>query len=67
MDRLRTERVVWTLDQRLYDLPRNSRIAMRREVRENLRTATVDVGATQAGGSGGPGTGADRRTPRSAG
>jgi hypothetical protein len=48
MSRLRIERVVWTLDQRLYDLPRQSRIAMRREVRENLRTAAADVGTTQA-------------------
>ena len=26
-DRLRIERFVWTLDQRIYDLPRASRIA----------------------------------------
>jgi hypothetical protein len=48
MDRLRIERVVWLLDQRIYDLPRQSRIAKRREVRENLRTAAMDVGTTQA-------------------
>ena len=47
-DRLRIERVVWTLDQRLYDLPRRSRIEKRREVRENLRIAASDVGTTQA-------------------
>ncbi len=47
-DRLRIERVVWALDQRLYDLPRNSRIAKRREVRENLLAAAVDIGATSA-------------------
>ncbi len=38
-DRLRIERVVWTLDQRLYDLPRAARIAHRRELRQNLLTA----------------------------
>ncbi|MDQ1463091.1 MAG: hypothetical protein QOC73_32 [Actinomycetota bacterium] len=48
LDRMRIERLVWALDQRLYDLPRHSRIAKRREVRENLRAATVDVGATDA-------------------
>ena len=48
LDRVRIERVVWTLDQRLYDLPRQSRIAKRREVRDNLRAATVDVGTTDA-------------------
>ncbi len=44
MDRLRIERVVWALDQRLYDLPRRSRIAKRREVRQNLLTAAQDIG-----------------------
>ena len=48
IDRLRIERVVWALDQRLYDLPRKSRIAKRREVRENLRTAAADIGTTNA-------------------
>ncbi|HEV7760618.1 MAG TPA: hypothetical protein VGO78_16555 [Acidimicrobiales bacterium] len=48
IDRLRIERAVWSLDQRLYDLPRRSRIAKRREVRANLLTATHDVGATEA-------------------
>jgi len=47
-DRLRIERAVWMLDQRLYDLPRKSRIAKRREVRANLITAANDVGATTA-------------------
>jgi hypothetical protein len=47
-DRLRVERVVWSLDQRLYDLPRASRIATRREVRANLLTAARDVGTTEA-------------------
>ena len=48
IDRLRIERVVWSLDQRLYDLPRKSRIAKRREVRENLMTASRDIGTTDA-------------------
>jgi hypothetical protein len=48
MDRLRIERVVWTLDQRLFDLPRKSRIAKRREVRENLYSAGMDIGVGHA-------------------
>ncbi len=48
IDRLRIERVVWSLDQRLYDLPRRSRIEKRREVRANLITAAHDVGARTA-------------------
>lgn len=48
IDKLRIERVVWALDQQLYDLPRASRIATRREVRENLRAAASDVGTTAA-------------------
>lgn len=48
IDRLRIERAVWTLDQRLYDLPRKSRIAKRREVRANLLTAAHDIGAREA-------------------
>jgi hypothetical protein len=48
IDRLRIERVVWSLDQRLYDLPRRSRIAKRREVRENLLTAANDIGTGEA-------------------
>jgi hypothetical protein len=48
IDRLRIERAVWELDQRLYDLPRKSRVAKRREVRENLLTATRDVGVSEA-------------------
>jgi hypothetical protein len=47
-DRLRIERVVWTLDQRLYDLPRRTRIETRQEVRQNLLTGARDVGTTQA-------------------
>ena len=48
VDRLRIERVVWSLDQRLYDLPRTSRIAKRREVRENLQVAAAHVGVAHA-------------------
>jgi hypothetical protein len=48
IDRLRIERVVWALDQRLYDLPRKSRIAKRREVRDNLLSAATDIGISNA-------------------
>jgi hypothetical protein len=48
IERLRIERAVWALDQRLYDLPRRSRIAKRREVRENLLTAAHDIGTAEA-------------------
>lgn len=48
IDRLRIERLVWALDQQLYDLPRRSRIAHRREVRANLRAAAAEVGTSQA-------------------
>jgi len=47
-DRLRIERLVWALDQRLYDLPRRSHIAKRREVRANLLEAARDLGAREA-------------------
>jgi hypothetical protein len=48
LDRLRIERIVWTLDLRLYDLPRDARIAHRREVRQNLLAAAQDVGTGTA-------------------
>jgi hypothetical protein len=48
LDRVRIERAVWSLDQRLYDLPTRSRVAKRREVRANLLTAAQDVGTTAA-------------------
>lgn len=48
VDRLRIERVVWDLDQRIYNLPYRKRIAIRREVRDNLRTAASDIGAKAA-------------------
>jgi len=47
-DRLRIERLVWMLDQQIYDLPRQSRLATRREVRANLLDAARDVGTTAA-------------------
>lgn len=47
-DRLRIERLVWLLDQHLYELPRAARLATRREVRANLLEAAHDVGITQA-------------------
>jgi hypothetical protein len=46
--RLRIESRVWLLDQQLYDLPRNTRIAIRREVRTNLIDAAGTVGAGPA-------------------
>ncbi|SEL86147.1 hypothetical protein [Streptacidiphilus jiangxiensis] len=48
LDRLRIERVVWSLDQRLYDLPSRTRVALRREVRANLLAAAAEVGVTEA-------------------
>jgi len=48
LDRLRIERVVWSLDQRLYDLPRRTRVERRRELRANLLDAARDTGATAA-------------------
>jgi hypothetical protein len=48
IDHLRIERLVWTLDQQLYDLPHATRVAKRREVRDNLRDAARDVGVGEA-------------------
>lgn len=48
LGRLRIERLVWSLDQQLYDLPQRSRVAKRREVRANLLAAAGDVGTTEA-------------------
>ncbi|GII89009.1 hypothetical protein Ssi03_69990 [Sphaerisporangium siamense] len=48
LDRLRIERLVWTLDQQLYDLPHHSRVAKRREVRANLLEASRDIGTSVA-------------------
>jgi hypothetical protein len=47
-DRLRIERLVWMLDQQLYDLPSQKRVATRREVRANLLEAAHDIGAGEA-------------------
>jgi hypothetical protein len=46
--RMRIERLVWALDQRLYDLPTKSRVAYRREVRQNLLTAAQEAGIAEA-------------------
>jgi hypothetical protein len=48
LDRLRMERVIWSLDQRLYDLPRKTRIERRRELRANLLAAARDAGTSAA-------------------
>jgi hypothetical protein len=48
IDRLRIERAVWSVDTRLQDLPRRSRIAKRRELRMNLCAAADEVGAKEA-------------------
>jgi hypothetical protein len=48
VDRLRIEKTVWSLDQRLYDLPRKARIARRRELRGNLLAGAHDVGTAAA-------------------
>ena len=47
-DRLRLERAVWTVDRLLQDLPRRSRVARRHELRNDLHSATDDVGAAVA-------------------
>lgn len=47
-DGLRIERAVWSCDRLLQDLPRGSRVARRRELRGNLRSAAEDVGAATA-------------------
>jgi len=48
LDRLRIERAVWSIDGRLQDLPRPSRVAKRRELRANLSAAAADVGSAEA-------------------
>ena len=47
-DRLRLEQAVWAVDRRIQDLPRKSRVAKRRELRDNLRAAAADIGAAVA-------------------
>ncbi|HEX2577493.1 MAG TPA: hypothetical protein VHK88_14155 [Aquihabitans sp.] len=48
IDRARIEWAVWSLDQRLYELPRRARIERRRELRANLLDATPDIGVSAA-------------------
>ena len=48
LDRLRIERAVWSLDQRLYDLPRKTRIERRRELRNNILDAARDADTSSA-------------------
>jgi hypothetical protein len=48
VDLLRIERFVWTLNVRLFDLSSASRLARRREVRDNLIAAAKDVGVSEA-------------------
>jgi hypothetical protein len=48
LDRIRIEWAVWSLDQRLYELPRRSRIGKRRELRANLKSAADDIGTSEA-------------------
>ena len=47
-DRVRIEWTVWSLDQRLYELPRRVRIERRRELRANLLDAVPELGARAA-------------------
>jgi hypothetical protein len=46
--RLRIERLVWELDQRLWELPRRRRVDCRREVRANVLAAARESGVTAA-------------------
>ena len=48
LDRLRIERVVWTLDTLLTILPGPRRRAIRGEMRANLRAASAEVGTAEA-------------------
>jgi hypothetical protein len=47
-DRLRIERLVQALSQRLYDLPHRRRIACIREVRQNILAAAQETGTAEA-------------------
>lgn len=47
-DRLRLERVIWTLDTYLQSLPARARRAIRREMRANLRASAAEVGVSEA-------------------
>ena len=46
-DRLRLERVIWTLDTYLQSLPARARRAVRREMRANLRASAAEVGVSR--------------------
>jgi hypothetical protein len=48
IDRLRIERAVWTVDTYVQSLPSRSRRAVRRELRNNLRSSAAQVGARDA-------------------
>jgi hypothetical protein len=48
IDRLRIERVLWTLDVQLQSLPTRSRRAIRREMRTNLRASAAELGTREA-------------------
>jgi hypothetical protein len=48
VDRARIERFVWSVDQRLYELPRKARVEKRRELRTNLLDAASDAGVAAA-------------------
>jgi hypothetical protein len=48
IDHLRIERVVWTVGILVLDLPGRSQRAVRRELRDNLRAAAAEAGATEA-------------------
>jgi hypothetical protein len=48
VDRLRIERVVWTVDFLVSDLPRRSQRAVRRDLRANLRAAAAEAGTSEA-------------------
>lgn len=47
-DRLRIERLLWTLDTYLQSLPGRSRRAVRRELRTNLTASAAQVGTAEA-------------------
>jgi hypothetical protein len=48
LDRLRIERVIWTVDLLLQDLPGRSRRAARQDLRSNLLAAAAEVGTGTA-------------------
>jgi hypothetical protein len=48
VDWLRIERAVWTVDTYIQGLPSRSRVAVRRELRNNLRSSAAEVGAPEA-------------------